>query len=306
MAEQERAELRPFKIEIPQVEVDELHDRLGRTRWPDEPVAGDWSRGVPLDYLQGLVRHWHTSYDWRKNQALLNEFPQFTTEIDGQNIHFLHVRSPESNALPLVLLHSWPGSIVEFVRLIGPLTDPGSHGGDPGDAFDVVVPSIPGFAFSKPVRETGWTTGRAARALVELVHRLGYERYGIHGGDIGAGVAAGMSPVDPERVAGMHMTSDPQSAVSFAMFSGDPVANPALTEAEKERVERMKQISSEGLGYLQIQSTRPQTLAYALTDSPAGQLAWIAEKFREWTEPAAELPEDAVDLDQLLTNVSLY
>lgn len=300
------SEIRPFRIDIPQSDLDDLRERLRRTRWPREIPGVGWTRGVPLDYLKTLTEYWRTSYDWRKHEAKLNEFPQFTTTIDGQNIHFLHARSPEPDALPLILIHSWPGSIVEFLRLVGPLSDPRTHGGDPADAFHVVVPSIPGFGFSIPVRAAGWTTGRTARAFAELMSRLGYERYGAHGGDIGAGVAGGLSPIDPDRVVGVHVTSDPPSAVSFAMFSGDPTATPGLSQAERERVERMKQTSADGMGYLQIQSTRPQTLAYALTDSPVGQLAWIAEKFKEWTDPAAELPEDAVDRDQLLTNISLY
>jgi pimeloyl-ACP methyl ester carboxylesterase len=298
--------VKPFKINIPQVDLDDLQERLKRTRWPDELPGIGWRRGVPLAYLKELTEYWRTSYDWRKHEAKLNEFSQFTTEIDRQNVHFLHVPSPEPNALPLVLIHSWPGSVVEFMRLIGPLADPRAHGGDPADAFHVVVPSIPGFGFSIPVREAGWTTGRTARAFAELMSRLGYERYGAHGGDIGAGVAGGLSPIAPDRVVGVHVTSDPPTAVSFAMFSGDPAANPGLSEAEKERVERMKQTSMDGMGYIQIQTTRPQTLAYALTDSPVAQLAWIAEKFKEWTDPAAALPEDAVDRDQLLTNISLY
>jgi pimeloyl-ACP methyl ester carboxylesterase len=298
--------IQPFTITIPQTALDDLRDRLARTRWPDELPGTGWSRGVPLGYLKELAEYWRTTYDWRVHEAKLNQFPQFTTEIDGQTIHFLHVRSPEPDALPLVLIHSWPGSIVEFMRMIGALTDPRAHGGDPADAFHVVVPSIPGFGFSVPVQEVRWTSGRIARAFAELMSRLGYERYGAHGGDIGAGVAGGLSPIDPDRVVGVHVTSDPPTAVSFAMFSGDPAANPGLSEAEKERVERMKQTSMDGMGYLQIQTTRPQTLAYALTDSPVGQLAWIAEKFKEWTDPAAELPEDAVDRDQLLTNISIY
>jgi pimeloyl-ACP methyl ester carboxylesterase len=298
--------IQPFTITIPQTALDDLRDRLARTRWPDELPGTGWSRGVPLGYLKELAEYWRTGYDWRVHEAKLNQFPQFTTEIDGQTIHFLHVRSPEPDALPLVLIHSWPGSIVEFMRMIGALTDPRAHGGDPADAFHVVVPSIPGFGFSVPVQEVRWTSGRIARAFAELMSRLGYERYGAHGGDIGAGVAGGLSPIDPDRVVGVHVTSDPPTAVSFAMFSGDPAANPGLSKAEKERVERMKQTSMDGMGYLQIQTTRPQTLAYALTDSPVGQLAWIAEKFKEWTDPAAELPEDAVDRDQLLTNISIY
>jgi epoxide hydrolase len=296
----------PFKINVPEEEVDDLRDRLTRTRWPSEIRGVGWRRGVPLDYLKGLADYWRTQYDWRKQEALLNSFPQFMAEIDAQAIHFLHVRSAETDALPLLLIHSWPGSIVEFTKMIGPLTDPRTYGGDPADAFHVVAPSIPGFGYSVPVLEAGWTTGRIAKAFVELMRRLGYERYGAHGGDIGAGVAGSLSPIDPGRVVGVHVSSDPPTAVSFAMFSGGPAANPGLSGAEKERVERMKQTSDDGGGYLKLQSTRPQTLGYGLNDSPAGQLAWIVEKFKEWTDPTAELPEDAVDLDQLLTNVSLY
>jgi len=299
-------DIQPFTINIPPGEVDDLRDRLASTRWPDELPGVGWSRGVPLAYLKELAEYWRTIYDWRKQASRLNEFSQFTTQIDGQTIHFLHVRSPKSEALPLLLIHSWPGSFVEFIEMIGPLANPGLHGGDPADAFHVVIPSIPGFGFSTPVRETRWTTGRTARAFAELMRRLGYMRYGAHGGDIGAGVAGSLSPIEPDRVAGVHVTSDPPTAVSFAMFSGDPATTPGLSEIEKGRVERMKQTALDGRGYLQIQTTRPQTLAYALTDSPAGQLAWIVEKFKEWTDPAAELPEDAVDRDQLLTNVSLY
>jgi pimeloyl-ACP methyl ester carboxylesterase len=299
-------EILPFRIEIPQADLDDLQDRLTRTRWPNELPGVGWSRGVPLGYLKELAEYWRTAYDWRKHEATLNEFPQFLTEIDGQTIHFLHVRSPEPDALPLVLIHSWPGSFVEFMRMVGPLSDPRAHGGNRADAFHVIVPSIPGFGFSVPVQATGWATARTARAFAQLMSRLGHERYGAHGGDIGAGVAGGMSPIDRERVVGVHVTSDPPTAVSFAGFSGDPAAAPGLSEADKERVEQMKQTSADGMGYLQIQSTRPQTLAYALTDSPVGQLAWIVEKFKEWTDPAAELPEEALDLDQLLTNISLY
>jgi pimeloyl-ACP methyl ester carboxylesterase len=299
-------EIQPFRIDIPQAELDDLRDRLDGTRWPDESPEAGWKRGVPLGYLQDLAEYWRTGFDWRKHETWLNDLPHFTTTIDGQPIRFLHVTSPEPGALPLVLLHGWPGSIVEFMRMVGPLTDPRANGGNPADAFHVVIPSIPGFGFSTPLRETGWATGRAARAFAELMHRLGYERYGAHGGDIGAGLAGGLSPADPDRVVGVHVASDPPTAVSFAMFTGDPAATPGLSETEKERVARMKQASADDMGYLQIQSTRPQTLAYALTDSPAGQLAWIVEKFRAWSDPAADLPEDAVDRDQLLTNVSVY
>jgi len=300
-------EIRPFRVQVAQSDLDELRNRLAHARWPDELPGLGWSRGVPLGYLKGLTEYWRTGYDWRAHEARLNEFQQFTTTIDGQSIHFLHVRSPEPDALPLILLHSWPGSIVEFMHMVGPLSDPRAHGGDAADAFHVVAPSIPGFGFSTPVRETGWNINRTTRALAELMRRLGYERYGTHGGDIGAGVAGGLSGADPERVVGVHVASDPPTAVSFAMLTGgDPTETPGLSEVERERVQGMKQTAADGQGYIQIQSTRPQTLGYALTDSPVGQLAWIAEKFKEWTDAAAELPEEAVDRDQLLTNVSVY
>ena len=299
-------EIRPFRIDIPQAELDDLRDRLDRIRWPDELPGVGCKRGVPLGYLKELAAYWSTGYDWRKQEAWLNDLPQFTATIDGQPIHFLHVRSPEPTALPLVLVHGWPGSIVEFMRMVGPLTDPRANGGDPADAFHLIVPSIPGFGFSRPLHEPGWATGRTARAFAELMHRLGYDRYGAHGGDIGAGVAGGLSSADPDRVVGVHVASDPPTAVSFALFAGDPAATPGLSQAEKERVEQMKQASADDKGYLQIQTTRPQTLGYALTDSPTGQLAWIVEKFKAWSDPAAELPQDAVDRDQLLTNVSVY
>lgn len=302
-----QADLQPFRIRIEDSELEEIRERLARTRWPDaEPSGSGWARGVPLAYLKDLAAYWGTTYDWRRQEDALNECAQFTTTIDGQVIHFLHVRSPEPDALPLVLLHSWPGSPVEFARMIAPLADPRTHGGDPADAFHVVVPSIPGFSFSVPVTETGWSTGRVARAVADLMRRLGYERYGAHGGDIGAGIAGGLSSNDPEHVVGVHVTTDLPTAVTFAGWSGDPAASPGLSPAQRERVEQLKQASADDEGYLRIQATRPQTIGYALTDSPVGQLAWIVEKFKAWTDATAELPEDAVDRDQLLTNVSLY
>ncbi len=298
--------LRPFQIQVADEELADLRARLAATRWPDQPEGTGWERGVPVPYLQGLAEYWRDAFDWRATEAGLNTFPQHLTAIEGQDIHFFHVRSPEGDALPLLLLHGWPVSNIEFSRVIGPLSDPRAHGGDPKDAFHVVAPSIPGFGYSTPVREAGWPTGRVARAFVELMHRLGYQRYGVHGGDIGAGVAGGLSPADPDGVVGAHMATDAATAVSFAMFSGDPAAAPGLSAEERERVERMKQVSADDMGYLQIQTTRPQTLGYGLTDSPVAQLAWIVEKFRAWTDPAAELPEDAVDRGHLLANVSLY
>jgi epoxide hydrolase len=295
--------VKPFKINIPQADLDDLQERLKRTRWPDELPDVGWSRGVPLGYLKELAEYWRTSYDWRKWEARLNEFPQFTTEIDGQNIHFLHVRSPEPDALPLIITHGYPSSIVEFMNMISPLTNPRIHGGDPADAFHVVAPSLPGFGFSTPLREGGWEASRTAKAWVELRRRLGYERYGAHGGDIGAGVSGDLSGLDPDHVVGAHVNTDP---TALALLDLLPAGLEGLSEVEATSHERLRQYAEEGKGYLQIQGTRPQTLAYGLNDSPAAQLAWIVEKFKEWTDAAKELPDDAVNRDQLLTNVSVY
>ncbi len=299
-------DIRPFQIQVAPEKLDDLRDRLGSTRWPPQPNGTSWERGVPLDYLRDLAGYWSNDFDWATQEKELNRFAHQITTVGGQDIHFVHAPSPEPEALPLVLLHGWPASFVEFDRVIGPLSDPVAHGGDGGDAFHVVVPSIPGFGYSSPPQEPGWSTGRVAAAVAEVMHRLGYERYGAHGGDIGAGVAGGLSPADPAGVVGVHVASDPRTAVSFAMFGGDPAETPGLSDQERERVETMKETSADDMGYLQIQSTRPQTLAYGLNDSPVAQLAWIVEKFRAWTDGAADLPEDAVDRDQLLTNVSVY
>ncbi|MGW4962893.1 epoxide hydrolase family protein [Nonomuraea sp. NPDC004186] len=296
----ESTEIRPFRIDIPQADLDSLRDRLARTRWPDELPGVGWTYGVPVGYLKGLAEYWRTSYDWREHEKRLNDFPQFTTMIDGQNIHFLHVRSPEPDALPLIITHGWPGSIVEFMDVIGPLTDPRAHGGDPADAFHVIAPSIPGFGFSGPTRETGWDMSRIARAWAELMSRLGYQRYGAQGGDTGSVVSPELARIDSEHVVGVHVNG------SLGFPTGDPAELAALSEAEQERLGRLQRQMEEGAGYAIIQSTRPQTLGFGLADSPVGQLAWIVEKFKEWTDPAVELPEDAVDRDLLLTNVSVY
>lgn len=297
-------EIRPFRIEIAEAVLDDLRDRLARTRWPDELPGVGWSRGVPLGYMKELTDYWRTTYDWRVHEARLNDFPQFTTRIDGQNIHFLHVRSPEPDALPLVLTHGWPGSVVEFLEVIGPLSDPRAHGGDPADAFHLVIPSVPGFGFSGPTSEAGWTTERTARAWAELMSRLGYGRYGAQGGDVGAGVSPELGRVAPDRVVGVHVNA---ATVGFMPFPPlDQAELAELTDAERGRVERIGWFMSEQFGYSQIQSTRPQTLAYGLTDSPAGQLAWVVEKFKEWSNPSADLPEEALDRDHMLTNVMLY
>jgi microsomal epoxide hydrolase len=294
-AESPDASIRPFRIDIPQADVDDLRDRLARTRWPDQLPGVGWDYGIPLDYVQELAEYWRTGYDWRAHERQLNEFPQFTTAIDGQNVHFLHVRSPEPDALPLIITHGWPGSVAEFMNVIGPLTDPRAHDGDPADAFHLVVPSIPGYGFSGPTRETGWNPRRIARAWDELMQRLGYRRYGAQGGDWGSSISRELGLVVPGHLFGVHLNM---------LFAQGPHDQPDLTDEEKARLQRLRQFRASGSGYGAIQSTRPQTLAYGLTDSPAGQLAWITEKFGEWTDGG--LPDEAVDRDQLLTNVTIY
>jgi len=302
--------IHPFEIEIRDEELEDFRERLARSRWPHALEGAGWERGVPQDYLEGLAAYWRDGFDWRAQERRLNAFPQFLTTIDGQTIHFLHVRSAEPDALPLIVTHGYPGSVVEFVDVIGPLSDPPAHGGDPADAFHLVVPSLPGFGFSAPLADTGWDMARTARAWVELMHRLGYERYVAQGGDIGAGVTGTLGALDPEGVIAAHVNSDPLATALIGESIGIDLqafaASEELSARERERIEFLVRYAAEGKGYLQLQSTRPQTIAYGLTDSPVAQLAWIVEKFREWTDPAAELPEQAVDRDQLLANVSLY
>jgi pimeloyl-ACP methyl ester carboxylesterase len=288
----DNTQIRPFRIEVPEADLDDLYDRLDRTRWPDEITGAGWSRGVPAGYLKDLAAYWRHGFDWRAAEAGLNEFPQFTTVIDGQLIHFMHVRSAQPDALPLLITHGYPSSVVEYAGLVRPLSDPAEG------AFHLVIPSLPGFGFSTPLTEPGWQTGRTARAWAELMRRLGYARYGVMGGDIGSGVSGLLGAIDGEHVAGVYILSDVRGAAAMA---GDPIPVDlaALTDAEREHLARLKEPSAEGKAYLQIQGTRPQTLGYALHDSPVGQLAWIAEKFEAWTEGPA-------DRDTLLANVSLY
>ena len=287
-----------FRIDIPEADLGDLRVRLGRTRWPVQIPGTDWEAGVPGGYLRGLAEYWRTGYDWRAEEARLNTFPQFTTGIDGQNVHFLHVRSAEPNALPLIMTHGWPGSVAEFTEVIGPLTDPTRYGGDPADAFHVVAPSLPGFGFSTPLQGPGWDTERVARAWAELMRRLRYRRYGAQGGDTGSIVSPALGRLDPDHVVGVHVNGVP------TFPSGTPGELAGLSGGDQARLERMERWAGEMSGYAIVQSTRPQTLAYGLTDSPVGQLAWIVEKFREWTD--GDLPDDAVDRDQMLTNVTLY
>lgn len=292
-------EIRRFRIDIPQAALDDLRDRLARTRWPAETPAAGWSQGVPLGYLRELVAYWCTTYDWRKHEARLNEHPQFTTRIDGQLIHFLHVRSPEPDALPLVVTHGWPSSVVEYLDVIGPLTDPRAHGGDPADAFHLVIPSLPGYGLSGPTHELRWNTRRIAGAWAELMRRLGYSRYGAQGGDWGTWISRELGLIAPDHVVAVHTNG------LLTWPSGDPAELSGLTDVEQRRLQFGEHYLRELYGYKKIQSTRPQTLAYALSDSPVGQLAWIVSVFKEWTD-CSDTPEEAVDRDRILTNVMLY
>ncbi|GAA3071201.1 epoxide hydrolase family protein [Streptosporangium carneum] len=291
--------MKPFRIDIPQADLDDLRRRIADTRWPDELGETGWERGVPLGYLRELAEYWRTDYDWRAAEALLNRHPQFTTAIDGANVHFMHVRSPEPDALALLVTHGWPGSFAEFLDVVGPLTDPRAHGGDPADAFHLVVPSIPGYGFSTPLRETGWNVPRIARAWAGLMRRLGYGRYVAQGGDAGSVISLELGRTDPGHVAGVHVN------MLMTFPSGERGELDDLSESDQARLARLARFDTELSGYMKIMATRPQTLSYALTDSPVGQLAWIVEKFREWTD-SAKVPEDAIDRDRLLTVVTIY
>ena len=288
-------EVRPFRIDVSDVDIEDLRERLARTRWPDEVPGVGWSYGVGLDYVKEFAELWRTSFDWRKQEAMLNEFPQFTTRIDGTDVHFLHVRSSEPNAMPLILTHGWPGSVAEFLDVIGPLTDPVSHGGDAADAFELVIPSIPGYGFSGPTNETGWDSARVAKAWDTLMKRLGYERYGAHGGDAGALVTRELGILKPKGLVGVHVLQ------IFAFPSGEPDEMARMDEFEQAGMANLASFD-EHSGYLKIQQTRPQTLAFALTDSPAGQLAWNSELFMGWGGENV----DNVDRDRFLTHVSIF
>ena len=291
--------VRPFRISVTESQLDDLRRRLGATRWPSRTVEPGWARGVPMAYLRELAEHWRTEYDWRAAEEELNSHPQFITEIDGAPIHFLHVRSPEPRARVALLSHGWPGSVVEFLDVIGPLTDPRSHGGDPADAYHLVVPSLPGFGFSGPLTEPAWDVPHIARAWAELMERLGYDRYLAAGGDFGSFVTLELARFAPERVSGAHLST------LIATPSGAPGELDGLTGSDASRLRDAGRFQEDLSGYLQLQMTRPHTLAYGLTDSPVGQLAWIAEKFREWNRDA-DRPDRFVSRARLLTNVSLY
>jgi len=298
-----RGDVHSFRIDIAQTEIDWLHRRLDETRWPAPLPCDGWDTGVPVSWLRELVEYWRRDYDWRAAEYELNQIPQFTTVIDGQQIYFMHVRSPEDDALPLILTHGWPGSVVEFLDVIGPLTDPAAHGGDRSDAFDVVIPALPGFGFSGPIAESGWTTAKIAAAWDALMTRLGYARYGTQGGDIGAAVAPEIARVAPTRVVGVHTNGGPGG---FPQVPLPDEVMATLSPMERDRIARVEAFMREEFGYIAIQATRPQTLGYGLTDSPVGQLAWIMDKFREWTHPRDVPPDRIISRDRLLTNVTTY
>jgi pimeloyl-ACP methyl ester carboxylesterase len=289
----------PFRIDIPQADIDDLTARLTRIRWPDELPGVGWSYGVSKDYLAELAGYWRTGYDWREHEARLNEIPQFTTTIDGQRVHFLHVRSAEPDATPLVITHGWPSTVYDFLDILGPLTDPRSHGADPADAFHVVAPSLPGFAFSGPTRDTGWGVNRIARAWAELMRRLGYQRYGAQGGDFGSVISPELGRIDPEHVLGVHV-----NALANAVTPADPSELDTLSAADREQATSNQMWWYSHSGYATQMATRPQTVAYALSDSPAGQLAWNLEWFVDW-DPT-QTGQVPINRDAILTDVTTY
>lgn len=290
--------IEPFRINIPQHDLDDLTARLANTRWPEELPGVEWSYGIPTGYVRELAEYWRTGYNWRAQETALNEIPQFVAEIDGQTIHFMHVRSPEADALPLVLIHGWP--FEDFTELIGPLTDPRAHGGDPSDAFDLVIPTLPGFGFSGPTHRPGdAATERSAELVAKLMERLGYSRYGAQGGDMGSFVAPQLGRIDTEHVAGVHL-NDP---ITIPSWDDD---GSAYSEEDQAKLAKLQDWSSQDTsGYAGIHSTRPQTLAPAVADSPAGMMAWVLDVVNTYTNPSSTRPDDAIDRDMLLTNLAV-
>ena len=288
--------IRPFTVAIPDSEIDDLKQRLANTRWPNRETVADWSQGVRLENAASLITYWEQEYDWRRFEAELNQFPQFLTEIDGLDIHFIHVKSKNPNAMPLILTHGWPGSIVEFLKLIGPLTDPVAYGGDAEDSFDVVIPSLPGFGFSGKPTETGWDVIRIASAWAQLMKRLGYTTWAAQGGDWGSVVTTALGAMRPEGLLGIHLNS--------------PYAFPAqipdtLTPEEQYAVDTLALYTGDMGGANHLQATKPETIGFALADSPAGQAAWIYDKFQSKTDNNG-LAEDALSTDEILDAISLY
>jgi pimeloyl-ACP methyl ester carboxylesterase len=290
----------PFTIHVPDETLADLKKRLARARFPDEVAGAEWNYGTNRAYLQQLVTYWRDQFDWRAQERSLNQFEQFTTNIDGLNIHFIWRRARERNAFPLLITHGWPGSFVEFTKIIGPLTDPAAHGGRAADAFDVVIPSIPGFGFSDKPNTAGYNAAKMAEIEAKLMARLGYKRYGAQGGDWGALIAAPLAIYDKAHVAGIHLnmcTATPPAGVS------DPSAG--LTPAEQGRMKARQHFQTEETGYSTEQGTKPQTIGVALNDSPVGLAAWIVEKFQTWCDCDGN-PESVFTKDELLTNITLY
>ncbi|TZG28849.1 epoxide hydrolase family protein [Sphingomonas montanisoli] len=290
--------IRPFHTEIAQSELDDLRSRLRHARWPEAETIGEWKQGVPIADMQRLVKHWAENYDWRRCEAMLNGWGQHITTIDGLDIHFLHIRSKHENALPLIMTHGWPGSVLEFVHVIGPLVDPVAHGGKAEDAFHLILPSCPGFAFSGKPAEHGWSIAKTAKAWAELMRRLGYDRYVAQGGDYGASITLQMAGDAAPGLVAYH------SNLAFTIPTAEDIAN--ADEDEKRYLAQRAQGDMWLRGYMMEQSTRPQTIGYALTDSPVGQAAWIYEKFRDWTTDCDGDPLNVFAIDDLLDNITLY
>jgi pimeloyl-ACP methyl ester carboxylesterase len=287
----------PFRIGVPDEDLADLRDRLRNTRWPEPETAHGWSQGVPLGYMEELCAYWAEGYDWRACEARLNALPQYRAGIDGLAIHFLHIRSPRANALPLIITHGWPGSIIEFLKVIGPLTDPAAYGGDPADAFHVVCPSLPGYAFSDKPAAPGWGIERIAAAWADLMARLGYTRYGAQGSDWGTSVSTLLAKQDAEHLAGIHLTPP--------LAPPDPATFGDLTDTEKAALASLELATQRDSGYSAEHATRPQTIGYGLVDSPAALCAWIIEKFWAWTDHGGDL-ETVLSRDELLDNLMLY
>ncbi|MDF3051968.1 MAG: multidrug transporter [Geminicoccaceae bacterium] len=296
--------IRPFKVETPEVELEALRRRIAATRWPTRELVGDRSQGVQLATLRELARYWSTEYDWRKCEARLNSLPQFTTEIDGVQIHFIHVRSRHENALPLIMTHGWPGSVIELLETVGPLTDPTAHGGTPGDAFHLVLPSLPGYGFSGEPTELGWESGRIARAWAKLMDRLGYTRYVAQGGDVGADVTDAMGRQGPEGLLGIHLT-----LLAGALGIADRL--PAQSEQERAAHSALATFRTSGFGYFLEQSTRPQTIGYSLVDSPIGLAAWMldhdTDSYYKFSRALVEgEPVGNLSRESIVDNITLY
>ena len=287
----------PFRIEASDAELDDLGRRLRATRWPEREPVDDWSQGIPLAYVQEVCAYWAEKYDWRKREARLNQFPQFRSEIEGLGIPFAHVRSPHEDALPLLITHGWPGSIVEFQKVIAPLTRPEEHGGEARDAFHVVCPSLPGYGYSQKPGATGWGVDRTAHAWDQLMLRLGYERFVAQGGDWGAMITAAIGEQNRGHCAGIHL--------NMPIALPDPATMEDLSETERAALASIQHYEQWDSGYSKQQSTRPQTVGYGLVDSPAGLAAWILEKFWSWTDCDGH-PENVLTRDELIDNLMLY